>query len=378
MADIIAETDRLILRTIAEGDAALQDRLLNTPIVMERLGGVKELHEIEAKHAKSRALYAQEGFSFLMMIEKETGELVGHCGIKRVDNALAHNLGDYEVGWLVREDRWRRGYAEEAMRAVLDWAFGRVGAPFVVALTSDLNVASWKLMEKLGMRAAPGPRLRRSRLSARGSDHDPLFSRCRRLEKRAMTDRPGIRIIPIHGKTPKIHESAFIAPGCTIIGDVTIGADSSIWYNCVLRADVSRIVIGERSNVQDGSILHCDPPRPDDPEGSPLIIGDDVLIGHMAMVHGCTIHDRGFVGLGAIAMNKAVIGSEAMLAAGAMLTENKVMGERELWGGRPARLMRELDEAALMGMRLGVMHYAQNARDHAAAIAHGPHPTRSS
>lgn len=152
MADIVAETDRLILRTIEEGDAALQHRLLNTPAVMARLGGVKELHEIEAKHAKSRANYAGEGFSFLMMIEKGSGELVGHCGIKRVDNPLARNQGDHEVGWLVREDRWRRGYAEEAMRAVLDWAFGRVGAPHVVALTSALNAPSWKLMEKLGMR----------------------------------------------------------------------------------------------------------------------------------------------------------------------------------------------------------------------------------
>ena len=151
MADIIAETDRLILRTIEEGDAALQDRLLNTPNVMARLGGVKELHEIQAKHAKSMQLYAREGFSFLFMIEKATGELVGHCGIKKVDNPLASNVGDHEIGWLVREDRWRMGYAGEAMRAVLDWAFGRVGAPHVVALTSEANVASWKLMEKLGM-----------------------------------------------------------------------------------------------------------------------------------------------------------------------------------------------------------------------------------
>ena len=120
MADIIAETDRLILRTIEEGDAAEQDRVLNTPTVMARLGGVKELHEIEAKHAKSRALYAQHGFSFLFMIEKASGEMVGHCGIKQVDNPLAQNQGDHEIGWLVREDRWRRGYAEEAMHAVLD------------------------------------------------------------------------------------------------------------------------------------------------------------------------------------------------------------------------------------------------------------------
>ncbi|UIP07343.1 gamma carbonic anhydrase family protein [Erythrobacter sp. SDW2] len=179
---------------------------------------------------------------------------------------------------------------------------------------------------------------------------------------------PGVRIIPIHGKTPQIHETAFIAPGSVLIGDVTIGADSSIWYNCVLRADVSRIVIGARSNVQDGSVLHCDPPRPGDPDGSPLIIGDDVLIGHMAMVHGCTIHDRGFVGLGAIAMNKAVIGSDAMLAAGAMLTEGKVMEPRSLWAGRPAKPLRDLDDAAVMGMRMGVAHYVENARAHRAAV----------
>jgi RimJ/RimL family protein N-acetyltransferase len=151
VADIIAETDRLILRTIEEGDAIEQDRLLNTPSVMARLGGVKELHEIEAKHAKAMAMYAREGFSFLFMIEKASGEMVGHCGIKRVDNPLAPNVGDHEIGWLVREDRWRRGYAEEAMRAVLDWAFTRIAAPHVVALTSHANGGSWKLMQKLGM-----------------------------------------------------------------------------------------------------------------------------------------------------------------------------------------------------------------------------------
>ena len=182
-------------------------------------------------------------------------------------------------------------------------------------------------------------------------------------------NRPGVNIIPIHGKTPKIHETAFIAPGCTIIGDVEIGEGSSIWYNCVLRADVFSIRIGKGTNIQDGSVLHCDPPRPGDPDGSPLVIGDDVLVGHMAMVHGCTIEDRGFVGLGAIAMNKAVIGSDAMLAAGAMLTEGKVMAPRSLWAGRPAKPLRDLNDAAVAGMRIGVAHYAENARHHAEAVA---------
>ena len=155
MPDIIAETPRLVLRTIAEGDAAEHYRLLNTPAVMAHLGGPKELQEIEARHARMTALYAQDGFSFLMMVEKATSELVGHCGIKRVDSAAAKNIGDHEIGWVVREDRWRRGYAEEAVRAVLDWAFTRVGAPHVVALTSEANAPSWRLMEKLRMERRP-------------------------------------------------------------------------------------------------------------------------------------------------------------------------------------------------------------------------------
>jgi len=152
MGDIVLETERLILRKITESDAALQCEVLNTPAVMEHLGGVKELHETEARHAKMMQLHAREGFSFLMLIEKVTGDLVGHAGIKRVDHPNAPNQGDHEVGWLIREDRWHRGYAKEAMRAVLEWAFGyRVSAPHVVALTDPPNIASWKLMEKLGM-----------------------------------------------------------------------------------------------------------------------------------------------------------------------------------------------------------------------------------
>ncbi len=179
----------------------------------------------------------------------------------------------------------------------------------------------------------------------------------------------GVTIIPMNGKTPQIHDSAFVAPGCTLIGDVTIGADSSVWYNCVLRADTCAITIGERSNIQDGSVLHGDPPRPGDPDGSPLLIGDDVLVGHMVMLHGCTVMDRGFVGLGAIAMNKAVIASDSMLAAGAMLTEGKVMETGMLWAGRPAKPMKSLSEAAIASMKMGTAHYMQNAKNHATAIA---------
>ncbi|OYZ31146.1 MAG: gamma carbonic anhydrase family protein, partial [Novosphingobium sp. 16-62-11] len=98
---------------------------------------------------------------------------------------------------------------------------------------------------------------------------------------------PDVSIITLNGKTPRIHESAFIAPGCRIIGDVEIGPDVSIWYNCVLRGDVNRIRIGARTNVQDGSVIHVDSAWPEKPDGFPTVIGEDVLIGHLAMVHGC-------------------------------------------------------------------------------------------
>ncbi|TRD11382.1 GNAT family N-acetyltransferase [Erythrobacter insulae] len=156
MGDLVLETDRLVLRQIDESDAALHDRALNTPAVMGHLGGVIELHEIEAKHAKSMASFAREGFGFMMMIEKAGGEfcggdLVGHCGIKRVDNRHAPNPGDHEIGWIIREDRWRRGYAFEAMTAVIEWGFTSLDAPRLVALTSRANTGSWMLMKKLGM-----------------------------------------------------------------------------------------------------------------------------------------------------------------------------------------------------------------------------------
>lgn len=95
--------------------------------------------------------FAQRGFGFMMMIEKSSGELVGHCGMKMVDNLHAPNQGIHEIGWLVREDRWRLGHAHEAMRAVIDWAFATIGVPHLVALTCERNVPSWRLMEKLGM-----------------------------------------------------------------------------------------------------------------------------------------------------------------------------------------------------------------------------------
>jgi gamma-carbonic anhydrase len=184
--------------------------------------------------------------------------------------------------------------------------------------------------------------------------------------------RHDVTIAAVGGKAPRIHSSAFIAPGCRILGDVQIGADASVWYNCVLRGDVNRIVIGARTNIQDGTVIHCDSADPRHPQGFPTLIGEDALIGHMAMLHGCTIHDRGFVGLSATVMNGCVIESDGMLAAGALLTPGKRIAARQLWGGRPAAYMRDLNDAAVADMQLGVQHYVGNARTHRAALeSHG-------
>lgn len=181
----------------------------------------------------------------------------------------------------------------------------------------------------------------------------------------------GGAILTFNGKTPKIDASAFVAPGAQLIGDIELGPEASIWYNCVLRGDVNRIRIGARTNIQDGTVLHVDSPRPGHEEGHPTIIGEEVLIGHMAMVHGCILHDRAFVGLGSIVMDGCEIESDAMLAAGAMLTPGKRIPSGQLWAGRPAKYVRDLNDADLLGMKMGVAHYVALAKMHAEALRQG-------
>ena len=155
----------------------------------------------------------------------------------------------------------------------------------------------------------------------------------------------GVSLLPYRGVWPRIDPTAFIAEGCRIVGDVEIGAEANIWFNCVIRGDEHTVRIGPRTNIQDGTVIHVHSAK----QGT--YIGADVTVGHMALLHACTIEDGGFVGMGAIVLDEAVIESGGMLAAGAMLTQGKILPGGELWAGSPARRARELteDEIAAFG-----------------------------
>lgn len=160
-------------------------------------------------------------------------------------------------------------------------------------------------------------------------------------------------------KAPKIAASAFIAEGVVIIGDVEIGEQASVWYNCVLRADVGRIVIGARSNVQDGSCLHMTS------DLSHAIIGAEVTVGHNAIVHGATVHDGALIGMGAILLDLAEIGTESLVAAGSVVPPRMVVPPYSMVRGQPGRVVRELGEQERLEGRRGAAHYVELAREHA-------------
>lgn len=137
---------------------------------------------------------------------------------------------------------------------------------------------------------------------------------------------------------PMVHQSAYIAPGAALIGNVVIGSRSSLWFGVVARGDMNEIRIGERTNIQDGSIIHVSS------TGQGTYIGDGVTIGHMAVIHACTLEDASFVGIKACVLDGAVVQSGAMVAAGALVTSGKTVLSGELWGGVPARHIRQLNE----------------------------------
>ena len=172
-------------------------------------------------------------------------------------------------------------------------------------------------------------------------------------------------ILPFGDTHPQIDAAAFVAETAAVIGDVTIGPGSSLWYNCVARGDINRIRIGRNSNIQDGSVIHVN----HDPEGDykvteggmPTLIGDNVTVGHMALIHACTLEDASFVGMGAIVMDRAVVESQAMVAAGALVTPGKVVKKGQLWAGRPARYARDISPEEREHFAYIAKHYAHLA-----------------
>ena len=156
--------------------------------------------------------------------------------------------------------------------------------------------------------------------------------------------------------TPKISPEAWIAPTAVLIGNVEIGAQASIWFGCILRGDTNLIRVGARSNIQDGSLLHCNPGA-----GMECLVGEDVTVGHMAIVHACVLHDGAFVAMGATVLDGAVIESGGVLAAGAVLTPGKRIGAGELWAGTPAKLVRVMGEEERARFAMTAPAYVQNA-----------------
>ena len=155
-------------------------------------------------------------------------------------------------------------------------------------------------------------------------------------------------IIPLRGTTPKIGKDCFLATNATIIGDVTIGNECSIWFNTVLRGDVNTITIGDRVNIQDGTVLHTLYQK------STIEIGNDVSIGHNVTIHGAKIHDLALIGMGAIVMDDAIVGEGALVAAGSVVLSRTVIGPNELWGGAPAKFIKmvEPDNAREMNQKI--------------------------
>ncbi|MCC3304806.1 gamma carbonic anhydrase family protein [Sneathiella sp. HT1-7] len=163
-------------------------------------------------------------------------------------------------------------------------------------------------------------------------------------------------IIPFKGTSPTIAKDAFIAPSAFVIGDTVIGEGSSIWFNCVVRGDVHSIRIGKRTNIQDGTVIHVSGGT------HSTTIGDDVLVGHNCLIHGCTLENGSFVGMGAIVLDGAVVETGAMVAAGALVTPGKRVPSGELWGGSPAKCLRKLTDEQKADLTSGAHHYAELAQ----------------
>jgi len=164
--------------------------------------------------------------------------------------------------------------------------------------------------------------------------------------------------------SPTIGDRVYLHPSCQVIGDVRIGDDSSVWCNTVLRGDVNRIVIGRGSNVQDLTMGHVSHRTTDKPDGSPLIIGDYVTIGHSVILHGCRIGNECLIGMGSIILDDVVISDHVMVGAGSLVSQGKMLESGMLYLGRPAKAVRALTEEEVKYLRYSAEHYMRLKDDY--------------
>lgn len=173
-----------------------------------------------------------------------------------------------------------------------------------------------------------------------------------------MQQHPGAVILPYKGILPTIHPDAFIAPGAVVVGDVHIGAFTNVWFGCVIRGDVNTIRIGERTNIQDGSIVHVTR------KTGPTKIGSGITIGHKALIHAATLEDDCFFGMGASILDGAVVEPGAFVAAGALVTPNKRVPTGQMWAGNPAKFFRELKQEEKDFIAVSAQNYVDLAKDY--------------
>ncbi|MES2879992.1 MAG: gamma carbonic anhydrase family protein [Pseudomonadota bacterium] len=162
-------------------------------------------------------------------------------------------------------------------------------------------------------------------------------------------------IYELDGAVPRISDSAWVADSAQVMGDVELADDASVWFGTVIRGDMDTIRIGQRTNIQDGSVLHAD-------AGLPLTLGDDVTVGHKVMLHGCTVGDGSLIGIGAIVLNGAKIGKGCLVGAGSLVTEGKEFPDGSMIIGSPAKVVRQLTPEQLEGFLRNAEHYVANAR----------------
>ena len=162
-------------------------------------------------------------------------------------------------------------------------------------------------------------------------------------------------IYSLGDRRPNLGRDAWVAPNATLIGDVRLGDNASIWWNAVLRGDNDTITIGANTNIQDGSVLHAD-------EGVPLTVGANVTVGHLVMLHGCTIGEQSLIGIKSVILNNAVIGRHCIIGANSLISEGKVIPERSLVMGSPGKVVRQLNDEEVARLLLAAQGYVANAR----------------